>query len=198
MRVNGFKFYNAKPPCNKIPDGADANTTFGEITMRPVLYSVIIFSLFAAATTVPPVATAQNVAAASCASFKRADKDPAQQAVFLAYLQGYANASSPDPRYVPSDAALADYTKNVRDWCGKNPKSTYAEAVAAVLPSPAQSAPAGMGPVYAQPASCRVGPTTYCAGCAVTCNPPKQAKCTPGRDSQINQWCGQQSRCLCQ
>ena len=108
--------------------------------MRPVLHFVIILSLFAIAVTLVPFATAQNVASASCASFKQADKDPAQQAVFLAYLQGYANASSPDPRYVPSDAAFADYAKNVRDWCGKNPKSTYAEAVAAVLPSPTQSA----------------------------------------------------------
>jgi HdeA/HdeB family len=94
-------------------------------------------------------ATAQNIASASCASFKDADKDPAQQAVFLAYLQGYANASSPDPRYIQSDAALADDAKKIRDWCGKNPKSTYAEAVAAVLPSPAQAAPAATGPVYA-------------------------------------------------
>jgi hypothetical protein len=164
--------------------------------MRRVDFVVLVLSLCAGLVAVP-AAEAQSVAATSCAAYKDADKDPARQALFQAYLQGYANASSPDPRYTTSDAALADGVRQVRDWCGKNSNSTYAQAVAAVLGSAPCSGPAPAGPVYAQPTSCRVGPTTYCAGCGVTCSAGKQATCTPGRDSEINQWCGRQSQCVC-
>lgn len=53
----------------------------------------------------------------------------------MAYIQGYANASSPDPRYTQSDGALADDSKKIRDWCNKNGKRTFNEAVAAILGS---------------------------------------------------------------
>ena len=165
--------------------------------MRPLVLAFLVLALWACSLVVVPATSAQLLGSSSCSSFRDAQKDPAQQQRYLAYLEGYANANSPDPRYTTSDAALADDAKNVLDWCSKNSRGTYAEAVAAVLPSAAQSAPGPGGPMYAQPTSCRVGPTTYCAGCGVTCSTPKQATCTPGRDSEINQWCGQQSRCVC-
>jgi hypothetical protein len=164
--------------------------------MRRFVFASLVLSLVAGALAKVPAANAQSVAGTSCGSYKDAGKDPAQQALFMAYLQGYANAISPDPRYTKSDAALADDAKQVRDWCGKNSKSTYAEAVAAVLGSPYRggSAPAS---VSSDPTSCRVGPTIYCAGCGVSCTGGKQATCSPGRDSDINKWCGSQARCVC-
>jgi hypothetical protein len=165
--------------------------------MRRFLFFSLILFLCAGSLGNVPALSAQLVASSSCSSFKEAQKDPAQQARYMAYLEGYANANSPDPRYTTSDAALADDARKVLDWCSKNTRSTYAEAVATVLPPPVQSGGAPAGSVYAQPTSCRVGPTTYCAGCGVTCSGNKQATCTPGRDSEINQWCGQQSRCIC-
>ncbi len=165
--------------------------------MRRLFFFVLLLLVSVNVLIRVPAANAQLVASSGCASFKDAQKDPAQLLRYLAYLEGYANANSPDPRYTTSDAALADDAKKVLDWCNKNSKGTYAEAVAAVLPSAAQSAVAPVGPVYVQPTSCRVGPTTYCAGCGVTCSGNKQATCTPGRDSEINQWCGRQSQCVC-
>lgn len=134
--------------------------------------------------------SAQSVAASSCATFKDVQKNPAQVAPYLAYLEGYANATSPDPRFTQSQSALADDAKQVLNWCKKNSKSTYASAVAAVLNSPVTSA-------NADPTSCRVGPTTYCAGCSVTCSGGKQATCELGRDSDVNKWCLSQARCVC-
>jgi hypothetical protein len=55
-----------------------------------------------------PAANVQLVASSSCSSFKDAQKDPALQAHYLAYLEGDANANSPDPRYTTSDAALEE------------------------------------------------------------------------------------------
>jgi hypothetical protein len=142
-------------------------------------------------------AHAQSIAVSTCASFRDASKNPAQEASYLAYLQGYANASSPDPRFTQTDAALADDAKKVLDWCSKNSKSTFAQAVASAL-GPSCSAVAAPGPAAsAEPTSCRVGPTNYCVGCSVTCNAPKQAKCSPGTDSHITNGCNAQSTCVC-
>ncbi len=164
--------------------------------MRRVAFALLVLSLCAGALAKVPIANAQSVAGMSCGSYKDAEKDPARQGLFMAYLQGYANAISPDPRYTKSDAALADDAKQVRNWCGKNSNSTYAEAVAAVLGSPARSGSATAA-VSPDPISCRVGPTIYCAGCGVTCTAGKQATCSPGRDSDINKWCSSQAQCVC-
>ena len=93
---------------------------------------VLVLCLCAGAVCMVPSANAQTVAATTCATFTNA-KDPAQQALYLAYLQGYANASRLSAGNIHSDTVLADNSAKVRDWCGKNSKSTYAEAVAAVL-----------------------------------------------------------------
>ncbi len=163
--------------------------------MRHFPSIVLVLWLHASMASVLPV-NAQSLASSSCGSFKDAQKDPVQLGRYLAYLEGYANVNSPDPRYTTSDAALADDARKALDWCNKNLKSTYGEAVAALLPPPVRTG----GPSYvmqSEPTSCRVGPTVYCSGCGVTCPGGKQATCTPGRDSEINQWCGQQSRCIC-
>ncbi len=90
-------------------------------------------------------ATAQSSVGTTRCSDYRNVTDPNQQALYAAYLQAYANAHSPDPRYTLSDAALADDAKKVRDWCGKNGKRTYGEAVAAIV-SAASAAPAAPEP----------------------------------------------------
>ena len=164
--------------------------------MRRFAFALLVLSLCAGTLAKVPAANAQSVAGTSCGSYKDAEKDPAQQAAFRAYLQGYANAISPDPRYTKSDAALDDDARQVRDWCGKNSRSSYAEAVAAVLGSPGCSG-STQATGSSEPTSCRVGPTIYCAGCGVSCTGGKQATCTPGRDSDINKWCGGQARCVC-
>jgi len=93
-----------------------------------------------------PGATAQSsVGSSSCSDYRNAT-DPNQQALYAAYLQAYANAHSPDPRYILSDAALADDAKKVRDWCGKNGKRTYGEAVAAIVGSASAGAAAPAAP----------------------------------------------------
>ena len=98
-----------------------------------------------------PGATAQSsVGSLSCSDYRNAT-DPKQQALYAAYLQAYADAHSPDPRYTLSDAALADHAKKVRDWCGKNGKRTYGEAVAAIVGS--GSAGAAAAPAAPPPAS---------------------------------------------
>jgi hypothetical protein len=139
---------------------------FRRMKMRRFAFALLVLSLSAGALIKVPAANAQSVAGTSCGSYRDAEKDPAQQAAFKAYLQGYANAISPDPRYTKSDAALDDDAKQVSDWCNKNSRSSYAEAVASVLGSPGCSgnSQASGSP---QPTSCRVGPTIYCAGCGV-------------------------------
>ena len=76
---------------------------------------------------VPAAAAQSSIASSSCSDYRNST-DPNQQAQYSAYLQAYANASSPDPRYVKSDAALAEDAKKIRDWCSKNGKRTYGEA----------------------------------------------------------------------
>jgi|GEM_PF-1516208 len=109
----------------------------------------------AAAAFVPAAAAQSSVGSSSCSDYRNAT-DPNQQALYAAYLQAYANAHSPDPRYTMSDAALTDDAKKVRDWCGKNTKRTYGEAVSAILGS--ASAGAAAAPVAPQPAA---GAATY-------------------------------------
>jgi hypothetical protein len=95
--------------------------------------------VFCAVAALVPAATAQSsVGSTSCSDYRKATK-PDQQALYAAYLQAYADAHSPDPRFTLSDAALADDAKKVRDWCGKNGKRTYGDAVAAVV-APASAA----------------------------------------------------------
>jgi len=123
--------------------------------------------------TVSPAMAQSSIASSSCSDYRNAT-DPNQQAQYSAYLQAYSNASSPDPRYVKSDAALAEDAKKIRDWCGKNGKRTYGEAVAAVLGSASSSAvapAAAAAPAAppAEPTSCKVGATKGCAGCSITC-----------------------------
>jgi hypothetical protein len=104
--------------------------------------SYLLIGLICAAAALVPGAVAQSsVGSASCADYRKAT-DPSQQALYTAYLQAYANAHSPDPRFTLSDAALADDAKKVRDWCGKNGKRTYREAVAAIVVSASAAAAA--------------------------------------------------------
>lgn len=141
------------------------------------------------AATVSTASAQSSVASSTCADYRKTT-DPAQQAQYSTYLQAYSNASSPDPRYVKSDAALAEDARKISDWCGKNGKRTYGEAVAAVLgsassggapPVAAQAAPA---PQQSQePTSCKVGATKGCAGCSITCTGGKQAECREPADS---------------
>ena len=131
-----------------------------------------------------------SVASTSCSDY-RSTTDAAKQAQFAAYLQAYSNASSPDPRYVKSDAALAEDAKKVSDWCAKNSSQTYGQAVAAIVgpassnaaPAPAQAA--APPPPPAEPTSCKVGATKGCAGCSITCTGGAQAECREPADSPL-------------
>ena len=97
--------------------------------------SYFLIGLICAAAALVPVVTAQSsVGSTSCSDYRKTT-DSSQQALYAAYLQAYADAHSPDPRFTLSDAALADDAKRVRDWCGKNGKRTYGDAVAAVVVS---------------------------------------------------------------
>ena len=146
-----------------------------------------------------PASQAQSVAATSCGSLKSAMSNPAQQVLLRAYLQGYANAGSPDPHFTQSDTVLSGEAQKVSDWCNAHAGNTYGEAVAAIIGPAASHAPtpAATAPAPAGPTSCRVGPTTYCAGCSVACSGGKQATCELGRDSDVNKWCLFQARCVC-
>lgn len=149
---------------------------------------VIAIVLAAMASTVTAATAQSSVASSSCSDYRSAT-DPNQQAQYAAYLQAYSNASSPDPRYVKSDAALAEDAKKIRDWCGKNGKRTYGEAVAAILgsasSSPAPAAAAAPSAPPAEPTSCKVGATKGCAGCSITCTGGKQAECREPADSPL-------------
>ena len=108
--------------------------------------SYFLIGLICASATFVPGAIAQSsVGSASCSDYRKVT-DPSQQALYAAYLQAYANAHSPDPRYTLSDAALADDAKRVRDRCGKNGKRTYGEAVAAIVVSASAGAAAPASP----------------------------------------------------
>jgi hypothetical protein len=105
----------------------------------------LIGLICAAATFVAGAIAQSSVGSASCSDYRKVT-DPSQQALYAAYLQAYANAHSSDPRYTLSDAAFADDAKKVRDWCGKNGKRTYGEAVSTVLASASAVAAAPAGP----------------------------------------------------
>ena len=165
------------------------------------IYLAIILSLYAGVPGVVPTARAQSVAVASCANYKDAS-DGAQQALYMAYLQGYANARSPDPRYNQSDAALADDAKKIRDWCGKNSKRTYGEAVSAILGSASSSAAPAAAQAPPPPTYCKVSATRGCPGCFVTCAGGRQAVCrepsdSPLKDDQGNPECIVHAWCYC-
>ena len=108
---------------------------------------VLVSLLCAAAAFVPAAAAQSSVGPTRCSDYRNVT-DPTQQALYAAYLQAYADAHSPDPRYTLSDAALADDAKKVRDWCGKNAKRTYGEAVSAIL-APASAATPSQAPATA-------------------------------------------------
>jgi hypothetical protein len=170
----------------------------GKNTKRLIVLLVAVLEAVAAGhfTT----ASAQStVGMDTCTTFREAT-NPAQQALYMAYLQGYADANSPDPRYPPTDAQLADSTSKIRDWCGRNTKSSYAEAVYAVIGSYVRNAVATTQnpPPALDPTACRVGPTNYCAGCSITCPGGKQATCKPGTDNAFGgASCTFQSKCDC-
>ena len=106
---------------------------------------LVIGLICAAAAFVPEAAAQSSVGTTRCSDYRNVT-DPSQQALYAAYLQAYADAHSPDPRYTLSDAALADDAKKVRDWCGKNGKRTYGDAVAAVITSASAAAAAPASP----------------------------------------------------
>ena len=155
------------------------------------LLGVITVAVCAMAGTGQTAVAQSSVASTSCSDFRNTT-DPAKQAQYSAYLQAYSNASSPDPRYVKSDAALADDAKKISDWCGKNGKRTYGEAVAAILGSassgagaPAPAAAAAPAAPPPEPTSCKVGATKGCAGCSITCTGGAQAECREPADSPL-------------
>ena len=132
-----------------------------------------------------------SVASTSCTDYRKTT-DPAKQAQFSAYLQAYSDASSPDPRYVKSAAALAEDARKISDWCGKNGASTYGQAVAAIVGpaaggagAPAAAAPPAPAAPPPEPTSCKVGATKGCAGCSITCTGGAQAQCNAPTDSGI-------------
>jgi len=168
---------------------------------KRLFLTMFLFVLEAAAAGRISIAWAQStVGMDTCTTFREAT-NPAQQALYMAYLQGYADANSPDPRYPPTDAQLADSAAKIRDWCGRNTKSSFSEAVYAVLGSYARHAMATAAqnpPQALDPTSCRVGPTSYCAGCSVSCPGGKQATCKPGTDDPFGKSsCTFQSKCDC-
>ena len=128
---------------------------------------------------------------------------PAQQAVYAAYLQGFANATSPDSRYPPTDASVAAASKKIHDWCARNVKSSFGDAVYAVLGAAIRNNQAAVAAAAApaqsmDPTSCRVGPTSYCAGCSISCPGGKQATCKAGTDNAFGgASCTFQSKCDC-
>ena len=169
---------------------------------------LIVFSICAVAVLVTAATAQSSVASTSCSDYRNTT-DPAKQAQYSAYLQAYSNASSPDPRYVKTDAALAEDAKKIIDWCGKNEKRTYGEAVAAILGSassgtaaPATAvAPAAVAPPP-EPTSCKVGATKGCPGCSITCTGGAQAVCNAPSDSGIkddqgNPECAMHAWCFC-
>jgi len=170
-----------------------------------------VFALALSALAVSPARAQSLVGTDTCTTYLDATT-PAQQAVYAAYLQGFANATSPDPRYPPTDAAVAAAARKIHDWCGRNVKSSYGDAVYAVLGAAirdthaAVAASAAAAAVAAQPApqpmfpsSCRVAATNYCGGCSISCNGSKQAKCTPGKDNVFDHpLCDTQAKCDCE
>lgn len=159
--------------------------------MRRICWAITITMGVIAGTGSTAIAQS-SVASTSCSDYRNTT-DPAKQAQFATYLQAYSNATSPDPRYVKSPAALAEDAKKVSDWCSKNGTRTYGEAVASIV-GPASSgagapaaaaAPAAPPPPPPEPTSCKVGATRGCAGCSVTCTGGAQAQCNEPRDSGI-------------
>lgn len=149
----------------------------------------------------PPSAIAQmsptDISNTSCASYRDSANTPAQQELFKAYIYGYANAASPDPRYAPSRGMVEDGIRRAQDWCDRNQKRTFAEAVATAFPLPPAS---GMPQPFAsaEPTSCRVGRTAAgCSGCSITCSGGKQAKCEPGIDHADGSRCAFEGKCYC-
>ncbi len=159
--------------------------------MRRVCWALTL-ALGVMAGTVSTAIAQSSIATSSCSDY-RSTTDSAKQAQYAAYLQAYSNASSPDPRYVKSDAALAEDAKKISDWCGKNGNRTYGEAVAAILGSASSGAgaPAAAAPAAApatpppEPTSCKVGATKGCAGCSITCTGGDQAECREPADSPL-------------
>ncbi len=93
---------------------------------------VSILSLCGAAVGTVCSANAQDIAGTPCVIFTDA-KSRAQEPSYLAYLHSYANAGRRDFSQVKNDTARVEDHERVRDWCRKNAKRTFGEAVAAVL-----------------------------------------------------------------
>jgi hypothetical protein len=178
------------------------------------------FALLVLAGVWVPISTAwaqSPVGTDACATYLDATA-PAQQAVYAAYLQGFANATSPDPRYPPTETTVAEAAKKIHDWCGRNVKSTFGDAVYAMLGAEirsnqaavaaaaaadaAQAAPAPPVQIVSQPvlpSSCRVAATNYCGGCSIRCNGNSQATCKPGSDDVFGRpKCDTQAKCDCE
>jgi hypothetical protein len=151
--------------------------------MRRVCWAITIAICVTAGTASTAVAQS-SVASTSCSDYRNTT-DPAKQAQYFTYLQAYSNATSPDPRYVKSDAALAEDAKKISDWCGKNGKRAYGEAVAAILGAPAAAAAPAPAAPPPEPTSCKVGATKGCAGCSITCTGGAQAECREPADSPL-------------
>ena len=168
--------------------------------MRRVCWAITLAICVTAGTASTAIAQS-SVASTSCSDYRNTT-DPAKQAQYFTYLQAYSDATSPDPRYVKSDAALAEDAKKISDWCGKNGKRTYGEAVAAILGAPAAAAAPAPAAPPPEPTSCKVGATKGCGGCSITCTGGAQAVCNAPRDSGIkddqgNPECAVPAWCFC-
>ena len=61
----------------------------------------------------------------TCSAFLHA-RSAAQEAPFSAYLEGYVTA-------LDQGLAVTQDSANVRDWCARNPKQMYSEAVSHIV-----------------------------------------------------------------
>ena len=66
-----------------------------------------------------------KVSGLTCSAFLDA-RSAAQEAPFSAYLEGYVTA-------LHQGLAVTQDSANVRDWCARNPKQMYSEAVSHVV-----------------------------------------------------------------
>ena len=66
-----------------------------------------------------------KISGLTCSAFLHA-RSAAQVAPFSAYLEGYVTA-------LRQGAAVTQDSANVRDWCARNPKQMYSEAVSHIV-----------------------------------------------------------------
>jgi hypothetical protein len=92
--------------------------------MKP--YTAFILGVGIAMGGLVPGASGQTkVSELTCSAFLHA-RGAAQEVAFSAYLEGYVTA-------LHQGLAVTQDSANVRDWCARNPKQMYSEAVSHVV-----------------------------------------------------------------